>query len=163
MVPYAGLPIVQYLRSLCIPSYETQQKSWVFLSILNGVQFNHFMFVNQPTDNQQEKEQTQHPLTTPISCSLSLFALHVRSQKGNLRSRWNESDKDSFRQRAAEGKIDITNITPAYIEKIRVKHWSGCSKLAFRTNYRAIASTLRTENDVAGQRSACKYNSASLV
>ena len=153
MVPYARLPIVQYLRSLCIPSYETQQKSWVFLSILNGVQFNHFMFVNQPTNNQQEKEQTQHPLTTVHSH----YLLYMSGRKKETSARWNEADKDSFRQRAAEGKIDITNVTPAYIETIRVKYWSGCSKIAFRTNYRSIASALRTENDVAGQRSACKF------
>ena len=81
----------------------------------------------------------------------------MSGRKKETSARWNESDKDSFRQRAAEGKIDITNVTPAYIEKIRVKHWSGCSKLAFCTNYRAIASALCTENNVAGQRSACKY------
>ena len=87
----------------------------------------------------------------------------MSGRKKEASTRRNESDKDSFRQRTAEGKIDITNVTPAYIEKIRVKHWSGCSKLAFRANYIAIASALRMESDVAGQQSACKYNSASLV
>ena len=94
--------------------------------------------------------------STPTHCSNKMFNLiicsYMSGSKKETSARWNEANKDSFLQRAAEEKIDITNVTPPYIEKICIRHWSGCSKLAFHTNYRAIASALHTENDIAVQK-----------
>jgi hypothetical protein len=44
--------------------------------------------------------------------------------------RWNVSDTAKFKTQVKDGKIDIDNITPTFIESVRVNHgWEPRSKL----------------------------------
>jgi hypothetical protein len=51
-------------------------------------------------------------------------------------------DERKFRQYVREGKINISNTTPATIETICLAYFKECSKPTFCTHYRALAASL---------------------
>jgi hypothetical protein len=66
--------------------------------------------------------------------------------------RWNGSDTAKFKKQVKEGKIDIDNITPAFIESVRVNHgWEPRSKENFRDNYKRIVNLIRIKRDLKGR------------
>ena len=66
--------------------------------------------------------------------------------------RWSASDTAKFKTQVKEGKIDINNITPDFIEAVRVNHgWEPRSKLNFRDNYKRIVNLLRIKRDLQGR------------
>ena len=67
-------------------------------------------------------------------------------------ARWNNTDRDVFKERANAGLIDIDDTTLAYIESIRLKYWITKRPDTFRANFRTRAAELRTDQEVAGQR-----------
>ena len=67
--------------------------------------------------------------------------------------RWNKADHEKFRRLVQKGKIDIDNITPAFIDKIRTKHgWDIRTVHNFRANYKKCVNTLRVARDLKGAR-----------
>jgi len=66
--------------------------------------------------------------------------------------RWSDSDTAKFKTQVKEGKIDIDNIDPKFIEKVRVNHgWEPRSKLNFRDNYKRIVNLIRIKRDLKGR------------
>ena len=66
--------------------------------------------------------------------------------------RWSPSDTAKFKTQVKEGKIDIDNIDPKFIEKVRVNHgWEPRSKLNFRDNYKRIVNLIRIKRDLKGR------------
>ena len=66
--------------------------------------------------------------------------------------RWSDSDTAKFKTQVKEGKIDIDNIDPKFIEKVRVNHgWEPRSKLNFRDNYKRIVNLIRIKRDLQGR------------
>jgi hypothetical protein len=57
-------------------------------------------------------------------------------------ARWNKSNRDTFKEKADAGIIDIDNNTPAYIESIRAKFWGSKQRDTFRNNFRTRAAEL---------------------
>ena len=69
--------------------------------------------------------------------------------------RWNKEDHKKFQRLVRKGNIDIENINPAFINKIRDKHgWDNRTIHNFRANYKKSANTLRLAWDL---NSARKY------
>lgn len=66
--------------------------------------------------------------------------------------RWSDSDTAKFKTQVKEGKIDIDNIDPKFIESVRVNHgWEPRSKLNFRDNYKRIVNLIRIKQDLKGR------------
>jgi hypothetical protein len=76
----------------------------------------------------------------------------VRSKERT--ARWNESDDAKFQKLVKKGRIDIDDITPAFIKSIRTSspQWENCSAKNFRTNYRRVANTLWLARNLDGAR-----------
>ena len=62
---------------------------------------------------------------------------------------WNTADQKKFRCLVRKGKIDIDNITPAFIDKIRTKHgWDNRTVHNFRANSKKCVNILRLARDL---------------
>jgi len=73
-------------------------------------------------------------------------------------ARWNESDDAKFRSQVLSGIINIDDITPPFIENVRVNHgWEIRTRDNFRQNYRRVANTLRLARDLNGAKNPSEY------
>ena len=71
--------VIPYTTPTYLPELLLRIHTWnlmIVLSVSHNIEWGAIqsLHVRQRTNNQQEKEQTQHLPTVPISCSLSLFA-----------------------------------------------------------------------------------------
>jgi hypothetical protein len=80
-------------------------------------------------------------------------------------SRWGKADERKFNEYVKEGKIDISNTTPAMIETICLAYFKERSRPNFCTHYKALAASLVCEaerSEGRGLHEPCLHSFLSL-
>ena len=67
-----------------------------------------------------------------------------------------KSDRDTFKEKANAGIIDINNTSPAYTVSIWVRFWGSMRPDTFRNNFCTRAAVLQTQREATGQRTGSK-------